>query len=59
MNLFKRIVMFFKPKSSRQIVEEFIEVFPSRCMICSMHDFGLNNGLCKSGVKSHKCIEKT
>lgn len=59
MSLFKRVVMFFKPKSSRKIVEEFIEAFTGRCMICSVHDFGLNNGLCKGEVKPHKCIEKT
>jgi len=59
MNLFERVVMFFKPKTSKQIVEEFIKVFPDRCMICSMHDFGLNNGLCTGDAKTHKCIEKT
>ena len=59
MDILKRVIMFFKPKSDEDIVREFIRVFPDRCMICSLHEFGVNNGLTKGKVEAHECIEKT
>jgi hypothetical protein len=44
---------------AREIVEEFARKFPGRCMICSMHRFGRNNGYeQKPEPEPHDCIER-
>jgi hypothetical protein len=45
-------------QGSRELVEEFMRKFPGRCMICSRHQFGRNNGYEKNPQpEPHDCIE--
>lgn len=44
---------------ARHTVEEFAAKFPGRCMICSMHRFGRNNGYeQRPEPEPHDCIER-
>jgi hypothetical protein len=40
-----------------RMVLEFIEAFPGRCIICSFHRYGVENGLTTEKLKGHDCIE--
>ncbi len=41
-----------------RVVEEFVERFPGRCMICSMHRYGFQEGHERDPrPKPHDCIE--
>jgi hypothetical protein len=44
---------------AERFVEEFIEKFPGRCMICSYHWYGITHGHCSpyEPVSPHYCIE--
>ena len=45
---------------TNRMVAEFKEMFPGRCMICSMHRYGIEMGFEKynTSVVEHFCIEK-
>ena len=46
-------------KGVEEMVKEFKKAFPNKCMICSYHRFGRENGLTKElKPKPHKCIEQ-
>lgn len=40
------------------MVEEFIKVFPNKCMICAYWRFGITHCLTKESTPEHDCIEK-
>jgi len=47
----------FVGKTTEEMVNEFIEAFPGRCMICSYHEYGVREGLTSGKVADHDCIE--
>lgn len=42
---------------AQRLIEEFVRVFPQRCLICSYWRFGRNNFLTKKETPAHECIE--
>jgi len=57
--LINRIFTRLEYKHTMKLCKEFAEVFPGRCMICSFHRYGLQNGLTrKPEPEPHNCIEK-
>ena len=55
----RQILKSLLPPTPREMVEEFIEKFPGRCMICSYHAYGIREGHLKYGTpgQDHYCIE--
>jgi hypothetical protein len=48
-----------REREARKLVEQFERRFPGKCMICSMHRFGRNNGYeQKPEPEPHDCIER-
>ena len=43
-----------------EMVDEFIDTFPGRCMICSHHRYGVTHGHCSPSypIRRHYCIER-
>lgn len=44
-------------QQAKQMVAEFQELFPGRCMICSYHRYGVENGFTVKPLEPHNCIE--
>lgn len=40
---------------TKEIVDEFIRLFPDRCMICSYHRYGICHGHTIGPVPEHDC----
>ncbi len=51
------LIKKYDKKQAVEMVSEFVVKFPGRCMICSYHDFGLNNGFKVEPLQPHNCIE--
>ncbi len=56
-NISSKIIKLLKPSTPEEIVREFMEVFPGKCLICSYHRFGVENGLTSEVVQLHDCID--
>ena len=52
--------MFRNKKNISQMVKEFVDVFPGRCMVCSYHRYGVSEGFLSSSSKpqDHFCIDE-
>lgn len=48
----------WKERPVKRMVEQFVEAFPGRCMICSYHAYGVRERLTKELYPPpHDCIE--
>ena len=55
----KLLKKIFNFGCTEDLVKEFVDTFPNKCMICSYHQFGRSEGLTKEvNPKEHYCIEK-
>jgi len=56
--LIDRFIILHSKKKEKIMIEEFTDAFPGRCMICSYHRFGRQEGLTNEPLPpKHKCIE--
>ena len=56
--LIKILLNKLSGREAIRICKEFKEVFPDRCLICSYHRYGMENGLTKKDKPdTHICIE--
>ena len=46
-------------KNTEEMMKEFAEVFPGKCIVCAYHSFGIREGFLPpaSMVQEHDCIE--
>jgi len=46
--------------TAEKMIEEWIKIFPNKCIICSYHNFGIREGLISSTekIQKHDCIRK-
>ena len=60
MSWFKNYIHEFSNDSrNEKLVRKFMQDFPDKCLICSLHRFGVENGFTKGIAKEHECIDKT
>lgn len=44
---------------TKSMIDEWIEIFPDKCLICSYHDFGLREGCTREPKpKAHTCCNE-
>lgn len=49
----------WKEKPIKKMIDDYIKIFPDRCIICSYHVFGLREGLTsKPYPEPHYCVNK-
>lgn len=54
-----RLYDWWMDRTAKRMVEEYMAAFPGRCMICSYHRFGLQEGLTQAPEPPpHDCIER-
>jgi hypothetical protein len=57
-NMLDRFVRRRGESNAKRIAREFASIFPGRCMICSLHQYGLREGLTRDAMpEPHDCIE--
>jgi hypothetical protein len=48
----------WRDRDTQRMFDEFIKTFPDKCIVCSYHRFGRDNGLTSQPKPDdHKCID--